>query len=73
MKQVILNIPDNKFNFFIELINSLGLKIEHSDNKTLNDNQKQFVEGINNALEEVEEHLQGKKKLQNAKDFLNEL
>lgn len=69
MQRIVLDIPDNKYNFFMELVNNLGFK----NVKRLSAGQKQFVDGLNSALHEVDEHLQGKKKLQNARDFLNEL
>jgi len=69
MQRVVLDIPDNKINFFMELVKNLGFKKV----QRLSKEQKEFVDELNSALNEVEEHLQGKKKLQNARDFLNEL
>ncbi|RIJ47948.1 hypothetical protein D1614_12540 [Maribellus luteus] len=69
MQRIVLDIPDNKFNFFIELLKNLGIKKV----KRLSQQQIEYVDGLNNALDEVEEHLQEKKYLQNAKDFLEEV
>ncbi len=69
MQRIALDIPDNKFNFFIELLKNLGIKKV----KRLSQQQIEYVDGLNNALDEVEEHLQEKKYLQNAKDFLEEV
>ncbi len=69
MQRVVLDIPDNKINFFMELINNLGIKKV----KRLSKQQKEFVDDLENSLNEVELHRQGKIKLQPARDFLNEL
>lgn len=35
MRQIVLNIPDNKFSFFMELIHNFKfIKIENTDEKT---------------------------------------
>jgi len=69
MQRVVLDIPDNKINFFMELVNNLGFKKV----KRLSKEQKEFVDDLKNALHEVELHRQGKIKLQPARDLLNEL
>lgn len=69
MQRIVLEIPDNKFNFFLELLKNLGIKKV----RRLSPQHVEYVDGLNNALDEVEEHLQGGKYLQDAKDFLEEL
>lgn len=69
MQRLVLDIPDNKINFVLELLKNLGIK----NVKKLSPRQVEYVDGMNSALHEVEEHIQGKKYLQNAKDFLEEL
>jgi hypothetical protein len=69
MQRVVLDIPDNKINFFMELVNNLGF----TKVKRLSKEQKEFVDDLKNALNEVELHRQGKIKLQPARDFLHEL
>lgn len=69
MQRVVLDIPDNKINFFMELVSNLGIKKV----QRLNSKQKEFVDDLKNSLNEVELHRQGKIKLQSARDFLNEL
>ena len=69
MQRVVLDIPDNKLEFFIELVNNLGFK----NIKKLTSEQKEFIDDLKNSLAEVELHRQGKIKLQSARDFLNEL
>lgn len=69
MQRIVLDIPDNKINFFMELAHNLGFK----NIKKLSDKQKEFVDDLKSSLNEVEQLRQGKIKLQSAKDFLNEL
>jgi len=69
MQRIVLDIPDNKFNFFMELLKNLGIKKV----KKLSSQQVQYIDGLNQALDEVEEHAKGNIDLQNAKDFLQEL
>jgi len=69
MQRIVLDIPDNKINFFMELVNNLGFK----NVEKLSDKQKEFVDDLKSSLHEVEQHRQGSIKLQSAKDFLNEL
>jgi hypothetical protein len=69
MQRIVIDIPDNKFNFFIELVNNLGFKKV----KQISKEQKQFVDDLHYSLEQVQQHQEGKIKLQSARDFLNEL
>jgi hypothetical protein len=69
MQRVVLDIPDNKINFFMELVNNLGFKKV----QRLSAKQKEFVDDLKHSLNEVELHRQGKIELQSARDFLNEL
>jgi len=69
MQRVVIDIPDGKINFFMELVNNLGFKkVEKLSNK-----QVEFVDDLKESLNEVEQHRKGKINLQSAKDFLNEL
>lgn len=72
MKQVILNIPDNKYPFFMELVKSLGF-IKVSSEPILTKKQQEFVEGTKKSFEQVEQHLKGEIKLKSAEQLLNEL
>lgn len=70
MKQVVLNIPENKFSFFMELVHDFKyIKIE----KTVEIADSDIVEGIRQGLKEVQLIEQGKMKATPLKDFLNEL
>jgi hypothetical protein len=69
MQRVILDIPESKLKFFMELADSLGFK----NVQKLSRKKKELVDDLKQALSEVEQHRQGKIQLQSAKDFLNEL
>lgn len=69
MQRIILDIPDSKLNFVLEFLNNLGIKKV----KKLSSQHVKYIDGLNDALHEVEEHMQGEKYLQNAKDFLEEI
>lgn len=69
MQRVVIDIPDNKINFFLELVKNLGFK----KLKRLSDEQREFLDDLKHSLEQVKQHQEGKIKLQSAEDFLNEL
>ena len=75
MEQILVkNIPENKLNFFLELVNNLGFTIEMNTNsKKLNKEQLLFIDGIEESINQVEQHLNGKIKLKTADQLLNEL
>jgi len=72
MKQVKLNIPDNKYPFFMELVKSLNF-VEITEEKNLTKKQREFVEGTKKSLEQVELHLKGEIKLKSADQLFDEL
>lgn len=72
MKQVILNVPDNKYPFFMELVKSLGF-VKVPGEAELTKNQQEFVEGTKKSLDQVEQHLKGKIKLKTADQLFDEL
>lgn len=72
MKQVILNIPDKKYVFFMELIKNLGFVKIQSEQKLYKENQM-FVDEVQESLDQVEKHLKGKIELKSADQLLNEL
>ena len=72
MKQVVLNIPDSKYPFFMELIKSLGF-VKVPEETKLTKKQQEFVEGTRKSLEQVEQHLKGDVKLKSADQLFDEL
>jgi len=69
MQRIVIDIPDNKIDFFLELIKNLGFK----KIKRLSKEQKEFVDDLQHSLRQVKHHEEGKIELQSARDFLNEL
>jgi len=69
MQRVVIDIPDNKFKFFMELVNNLGFKKV----RKLSSEQQEFVDDLQHSLEQVKLMQEGKLEKQSAEDFLNEL
>jgi len=66
MKQLTLNISDNKFHVFLEFIKTLDyVEVPKGDEKSLYE--------LQNSLRQVMMMQEGKIEKQSAKDFLNEL
>ncbi|MGC9352735.1 MAG: hypothetical protein ACP5D9_02790 [Mariniphaga sp.] len=72
MKQVVLNIPDNKYSFFMELVKNLGF-VKISNERKLTKKDLEFIEGTKNSLNQVERHLRGEIKLKTADQLFDEL
>lgn len=69
MQRVVIDIPDNKFNFFMELINNLGFK----NIKQISNDKQNLIDDLQHSLNQVKLHQKGKLELQSAKEFLDEL
>ncbi len=69
MQRVVIDIPDSKLKFFMELVNNLGFKKV----RQLTNEQQEFVDDLQHSLEEVKLMQEGKLEKQSAEDFLNEL
>lgn len=66
MKQLTLNISDNKFSTFLEFIKTLDyVEVPEVDEKALNE--------LQSSLNQVKLMQEGKIEKQTAEDFLNEL
>jgi predicted RNA-binding protein Jag len=66
MKQLTLNIADNKFKAFLEFIKTLDyVKVEEAEDKA--------SEELQSSLNQIKLMKEGKVPKQAAKDFLNEL
>ena len=66
MKQIMLNVPDNKFKIFLDLIKSLGYV------KVTDIEETAFGE-LQNSLKQVKLMKDGKLAKQTAQEFLDEL
>lgn len=74
MKEITIEIPDNKLDFFLELVKSLSFtKIQKIDGEPLTLAQQEFFDDLKSAFNQVELHQEGKIKLKNARNFLLEL
>ena len=66
MKQLTLNISDNKFNTFLEFIKTLDyVEVPEVDKKALNE--------LQDSLNQVKLMQEGEIEKQSAEDFLNDL
>lgn len=80
MKQIVLNVPDSEYRFFMKVIKNFPL-VEVDEKKTklleleakLTPSNRKVWEDIKEGLKEVELLEQGKMKARSAKEFLNEL
>jgi len=67
--KLLLDIPDHKANFMLELIKSFRFV----KSKTITSTKAQEISTMIDAIEEVKLAKQGKVKLKKAEDLLNEL
>ena len=66
MKQLTINISENKFKTFLEFIKTLDyVEVPETDKKSLNE--------LQNSLNQVKLMQEGEIEKQTAEDFLNEL
>lgn len=65
MKKITINIPDDQYDFFIELVKNLGLENVTDENGALLSLEKGF--------EEIKQIESGQIKGTSLKDFINEL
>lgn len=72
MKHVTVHIPDNKYQFFMELVGNLPF-LQISEEEVLTKKQKEFVEGTRKSLMQVEQHIKGEIELKTAAELLDEL
>jgi hypothetical protein len=70
MKQITLNIPDNKYDFFLELIKNLGL--EKVKEEPIEAGQE-ALRGLEQGFKEVKLIQEGKMKGTPLKEFLDQL
>ncbi|MEO6682922.1 MAG: hypothetical protein ABIN48_08850 [Ginsengibacter sp.] len=70
MKEITLYIPEKKFPFFMELINSLDFVQKEVDTVT---SKEQATKGFKEAVRQINLVKQGKLKARDARELLNEL
>ena len=74
MKQLTINIKDNKYQFFKELVDSMDfVKIINETEEQEHKKKKALIKSIKTGLVEVEQIRKGKLKSIPLKDILNDL
>lgn len=74
MKQLTLQIPENKYDFFLKVIEHFNfVKIADEKEKKISGKQKKFIKDTIQSLQEVQLHQQGKIKLKSLEQALDEL
>jgi hypothetical protein len=80
MKQLVLNIPESEYRFFLKVIKNFPfVEVDEEKNKLLaleaklTPAKRKILGSIKEGLKEVELIEQGKMKAKSAKEFLNEL
>jgi len=74
MRQLILNIPEKKYNFFLKVIENFSfVKVAEDKKINLTHKQKQFIDDTKQSLLEVELHQKGKIKLKTLDQVIDEL
>ena len=68
--RVILEVKKDRFQFFVELIKSLGFVKIVDDNSGIRQNQA--VNDLKDAINDVKLHQQGRKKLKTIEEFMDE-
>ena len=70
MKQLVINIQDNKYRFFMELMQSFDFVSIQEDS---GDSKEDIVANLPQAFQDLKRHKQGKLKTTSAKVFLDAL
>ena len=73
---ILVKVPDNKVEFFMELIQNLKFKAEptvKTRKKPFTPEQQEWIDDLKESLEQVELHQQGKIKLKSFDQLLDEL
>ena len=73
---ILVKVPYNKVDFFMELVTSLKFKAEPTSKpnaKSFTPEQQEWIDGLKESLEQVELHQQGKIKLKSFDQLLDEL
>lgn len=76
MKQVVLNIKESKYEFFMELVKNLGfVSVESAaiDEEDEEDSKEQILKNIEQGFKELKLYKEGKMKFTPLNEFLNEI
>ena len=70
MRQITINVPENRYSFFLELVKNLGL--EKVGEKAI-ETEEEVLKDLEQAFREVKLIEEGKMRSRLAKEFLDEL
>ncbi len=70
MKQVVLNIQDEKYRFFMELVKNLDFVQVEKDTE---DSKEEIIANLEQGFKELKLYNEGKKEFRDANDLINEL
>jgi hypothetical protein len=73
MKTLTIQIPDNKYPVFLEMIKTMGIATKNIQLMETEPTKEQILDGIKNGVEEINLIKAGKKKAVLLKDFLSDL
>ncbi len=70
MKQVVLNIKEGKYQFFMELVKNFDF-VQVEEEK--DDSKEEIIANMKEGFKELKLYNEGKKKFRDANDLINEL
>lgn len=72
---ILAKVPDSKVDFFLELVRNLKFKAEPKKlaKKEFTAEEREWIDGLKDALEQVELHQQGKIQLKSLDQLTDEL
>jgi hypothetical protein len=71
MKRIWLQVQDDKYKFFLELLNNLGfVKIEEDEKEE--DTREEIIANLTQAFKDIKLYKEGKLKTTPVQEFLNE-
>lgn len=73
MKEIIVQVPDKKFDFFIELLRSLGFTSYKTAKADKSNSKEEVVSNVKQGLKELALVENGKIKSRPVKELLDEL
>lgn len=74
MKQLVLNIPDSEYNFFMKVIENFNfIKVAKEKDIIVNKKKEEIIADFKQSIEEVQLHQKGKIKLKSLDELINEL
>lgn len=77
MREIVVKVPDEQYSFLMKLLRNLSFvkaePVKQAKPKKMTPEQQEWVDGMREALHEVELHQQGKIQLKSARQLLDEL